>query len=144
MLRALLVVSIFGCAACADSGENLGGSGAGGSANEVCSEASQLEPHPDFSGCLQPPNASCDLASFCEREQCGGKGATFDAAGCRRVVCVDDQDCAAGQRCFDTEGLTGAACVTPEYSCCLHSDGCSCVASQTCNFEKHCVDEAEL
>ena len=72
------------------------------------------------------------------------KGATFDANGCRRVVCSDDSDCAAGQRCFDTEGLEGAACVTPVYSCCRQPDNCTCVFEATCNFEKHCVDESEL
>ncbi|MBL8741875.1 MAG: hypothetical protein JNK04_12295 [Myxococcales bacterium] len=66
--------------------------------------------------------------------------------GCRRLGCATDADCAAGQRCYDTNpnNSVNGPCAATEYACCPDSEGCYCVAQTDCPSEKHCVDESEL
>lgn len=159
MVRACLgslFLALF--SACSDGGSSGAGGqggaqgGAGGecatgapvttrAGERVCSfnEGTELAPHEDFAGCGdRSPNSACSRADFCALQACGTPDSMFDALGCRRTLCVTNDDCNADETCYATP--EGVCLEVSEYACGPTEDAaCGCVADLICGHESHCI-----
>ena len=90
-----------GSASASESASSSDGATADGSG----SSSSSTGP---FEGCEQPGN--CVEYSPCEGENlCGTLDSLFDANGCVRTECQDDEQCAADERCYRAMDFGGCA-----------------------------------
>lgn len=91
--------------------------------------------------CGHAPAHTCSKAINCGGwARCGGTH-RFDELGCQRSDCVDDSQCAAGERCY--RALDFGGCASSNVICNDLADGsCECTVTDDC-AGSYCVPESE-
>lgn len=95
------------------------------------------------SGGAQPlcanPAQTCTIAYTCNAD-CG-QGQPFDADGCLRTLCTNDDGCGGGERCM-IPGYWGSGCMGSDFACADEAGACACDDGGGCDGG-YCISEMQ-
>lgn len=83
------------------------------------------------------PLFTCTNPLDCEQWKCGTPASPFDANGCLRRTCDNDDQCGEGELCFDADPMAG--CSAALVGCSDDGDDCNCQYGDDCATIRHCI-----
>lgn len=129
------------------SSSTAGSSSSGASSSGATSSRTGSTQSTGSGTSTKPPTCGHAPAHTCSKPincvgwaRCGGLE-RFDALGCQRSDCVNDSECAAGERCY--RALDFGGCASSNVTCSDLGDGnCECVVTDDC-AGSYCVPASE-
>lgn len=92
--------------------------------------------------CEPPQWFQCPGTDICDVQPCEAGLGLLDENGCAQISCTANEDCAEGQRCFDTV-IAGIACESSGPFCAIEDGTCGCGINDDCTVAARCVPERE-